>query len=716
MLTGVRFSERLIYPLLLCAVVLAVLYPFSTFMYMPKWDSMNGFLPYRYFISFFLQHGADPFWNPFQRLGYPGYADLQSGCWYPVTRIIMLFGQYDVTGLIVELLSCYLIAALGMYRLSLWLHQCRKTAFLLGLAYALSGFMVGSAHLMVFLIGVAWLPWIIWSVLAFLRHYERKYALYAAAFIAMNITGASPAYTIVLVYVLAGMILYHVIRHVHSLSVFGELVKASWPALLLLTLLCAPYVLSFLDFAPYFNRLGKRPYEEMILNPLSFGNYLSFVFPFAVNDVKSEWFKPTDLSLRNVYTGWVVLVAFLSALFSCRDKTKYYIPLIICTFISLWLAFGDLTFLYRWVYHLPGFGLFRHPSFFRSYALFCIMLLAGFRLKEYFQFGEWTISDKVTGALLAVFVFVVTAIAAVRSSAASLKTLLNEVADKAEIVTADVWTMILFNAVLIIAVLLVVVLLVRIFRLSFFSGLVIFTVMEMAMVVRLTGPTTMYYTFSYDKMKDYFCALPNDFVQPDLHKAMKFYDDKNGVRNTDGIWVNVSTFNKSVSWQGENPLRFAAFETAWKNGRLDVNLENPLFYSPEKMVVADSLIGPGLIWNAPSYPVECSNKMSITSAVVDFNCFRAHVNNDCASEQWLILNQNYHHLWSATMNGMHLDVHSVNDMLMGVLIPPAADGEIVFEYKSPLIIPVWYFAICGWLLIPALILKDFFNRKSRLVH
>jgi hypothetical protein len=569
---------------------------------------------------------------------------------------------------------------------------------------------------MVFLIGVAWLPWIIWSLLAFFKQYERKYALYSAAFIAMNVTGASPAYTIVLAYVLVALILYHIIRNVHSTKCLVDILRASWPALLLLTILCAPYVLSFLDFAPYFNRLGKRPYEEMILNPLSLGNYLSFVFPFSVNDVHSEWFKPTDLSLRNVFTGWVVLFAFFSAVFSYRIKTKYYFPLIFCTVFSLWLAFGDQTFLYRWVYHLPGFGLFRHPSFFRSYALFCIILLAGFRLKDFFLFKDFTIPDKVIGAFFVVFLLVISVVAGVRSSSSALLKLFAEVVDKAEIVSADVWTIIFLNALMIVAVLLIVFLLVRIFKLSSFSAIVMFTVFEMALFVRFTGPTTMYYTFGYDKMKEYFLSLPNEFVQPDLRKPMKYYDDKTAVRNTDGIWVNVSTFNKSISWQGENPLRFAAFETAWQNGRLDVNLENPLFFTPIKNGTIDSIAGQGLIWNAPSFPAICSNDMEIKSAEVNFNSFKTQVKNDCVNEQWLVLNQNYHHLWNAKLNNVRMDVHPINEMLMGVLIPASTQGEVVFEYDSPLIMPAWYLALVGWLALVILILKDVFKKKINVVH
>lgn len=716
MLNDKKIAHALIYPLVLCLIVLAILYPFTAFMHMPKWDSMNGFLPYRYFISFYLENDQPPFWNPFQRLGYPGYSDLQSGCWYPVTRIIMLFGQYDVTGLIIELLSCYLIAALGLYRLSLYLHECRKTAFLLGLCYSLSGFMIGSTHLMVFLIGVAWLPWIIWAVLAFFDSYKTRYAIYAAAFIAMNVTGASPAFTILLVYILVGMTVVHIVRRTYGLSSVLEMLTAGWPAVFFLLMLIAPYALSFLDFAPYFNRLGKRPYEEMILNPLSYGNYLSLIFPYAVNDVKSEWFKPTDLSLRNIYFGLAVLIAGLSALLSYRYKTKYYLPLLLCSFLACWLALGDLTFLYKWVYNLPGFGLFRHPSFFRSYFIFCIVLLAGFRLKDFFKHEEWTVTDKISLLLVGSTMLIFATFAMFNSPVGSWQTLIREIIKKKEIVSTGVWPMIAFNGAMVTILVLFALLLKRIFNLSWFYTMAIFTAAELLILVRLTGPTTMYYSFEYDKMKAYFTSLPDSIVQPGLNVPMKVYDDKNGVKGTDGIWVNVSTFNKSLSWEGENPLRFAAFENAWKNGTLELNLENPLFFFPRNLLESDTVKGPGWVWNMPVNYGFTDDSCEVHEIRAGLNNFLAKVTNDSSKPQWLILNQNYHHLWKASVNGNNLPVFVINDMLMGVVVQPGFSGEVLFKYDSPGILPTFYLSLLAWLIVLVIGVRDLMHKKRSIVH
>jgi hypothetical protein len=253
-------------------------------------------------------------------------------------------------------------------------------------------------------------------------------------------------------------------------------------------------------------------------------------------------------------------------------------------------------------------------------------------------------------------------------------------------------------------------------RISWFMALAVFTVLELASFVRLTGPTTMYYTFPYEGMKKCFLALPDQIAQPGLDTPMKYYDDKNGVKGTDGIWVNVSTFNKSLSWEGENPLRFASFENCWKNGTLEVNLENPLFFFPDRLAGNDTIRVSGQLWNAPEIHAFYPDQVKLNSIHVDFNRFRSSVANYSDEPQWLVLNQNYHHHWKASLDGRELPVYKVNDMLMGVLVPPHTQGEVLFSYHSLFVLPAWYLALATWCGILASAVYRYLRRKWTVVH
>lgn len=700
------FFSRNKYALILTALIVVVLYPLSFFMYMPKWDSVNGYLPYRYFISFYLENDQMPFWNPFQRMGYPGYADLQSGCWYPITRFLMLFGQYDVTSLNIELVSCFVIAGLGMYRLSLFLHESDKTAFLIGLSYALSGFMIGSTHLMVFLIGAAWLPWIIWSILSFFKTLKKKYAYLAAVFVAMNITGASPAFTILLVYIIVGLLMYQITRNLRDGQRLRLLWSGGWRAGLLLAAMLAPYVLSFVDFAPYFNRLGKRPYEEMIMNPFVIGDYVSFVFPYAVNDVKCEWFKPTDLSLRNGYIGLLGLLTLGVVLTRFRNRSVYTVPLVLCAVSALLLAMGDHFFLYKYIYHLPGFGVFRHPSFFRIYAILCLLLLAGFGLKALFAGEKLSRKNYIGLGVFAVLVVLSIALSWLHSSKELITQAWQEIVSMAEIPSAGVHTLILINGAAILMLVVLFILLYWLFKVPLLWSLVIVVFLDHGIQARLTGPTTMHYTFGYDKMNEYFAKLPSEINQEFNKAPMKLLNDKYGVTATDGIWVNVSTFNKTLSWEGENPLRFKDYEEAYKNGVLERNLENPLFYFAERTFESGDSLMPGYIWGLPEQAAFDTTKTTIGKVVVGFNQFAAEVTNLSEEPQWLVLNQNYHHHWKASLSGKQIPVYRVNEMVMAVKVPPTSQTVMEFKYDNKWIARAWKLSLLAYLLVIVVVLSE----------
>ena len=689
----ISLFKKNIYPLTLVVVVLAVLYPFTGMMNFPKWDTTNGYLPYRYFISFFLENDQMPYWNPFQRMGYPGYADLQSGCWYPITRIIMLFGQYDIISMNIELLSCFVIAALGMYRFSMSIHHNEKTAFLLGLAYSLSGFMTGSTHLMVFLIGVAWLPWIIWSLREYLKTMQMKYAVYLCGFMAMNITGASPAYTIIMLYIIIVLILWHWMRMKFSGTILWSILRQSWPAVIIFLVIMAPYVASFYEFLPYFNRAQQRPYEDMVINPLVPGNWLSLVFPYATNDRNHDWFKLTDLSLRNTYIGFAMLIMVLLGCIR-YFRNKIFIAFLISAILSFWIACGDETFLYQYLFKLPGFGTFRHPAFFRSYGIFCLIVLAGFRLKDLFEGKAFIRSEKILLGVSLSLLVMITAISAGHSSLELLKKAWHEVQIMEELPSTGLSTLTWLNGMVTIALLWIAVLLKKVAPLSWFTTIAFFTIADLGLQSRFTGPTTMYHTYDFTKMKSFFDELPHDIAQIPTDIPMREMHDKRDVKLTDGIQVNYATFFKHVCSEGENPLRMKDFDDAKKSGALDWNLNYPLIFMTDQFwQEGKKYVG----YEASDTNATIRNSQEIKAMNIGFNSFTADFSNPSGHESWLCLNQNYHGQWSAQIQGNPVPIEKVNGMIMAVKVPANSSGTVVFTYASKWLPILQWLAVVGWM-------------------
>lgn len=678
---GLFFKYRYQFTLVLC--ILICLWPLTFFIYIPKWDNINAYLPYRYFISDYIWSGHMPLWNSFQKLGYPAYSDLQSACWNPVFWITMLFGKYTIGSLIIELLFYYLIAGLGMFKLNNFLYKNSKTSFLISLAYALSGFMTGSSHLMVFLIGAALLPWCIYSVLQFFKTFRLKYCLLTSLFTALCFSAASPAYSIILIYIYMFIFFYFLWKNRKEAKSLKNIATGGAIIVACSILLLLPFLYSFFEFAPYFSRLGKLPYNSFLLkNPFTPAEYISFLFPYTVIS-KSEIFQHTDFSLRNAYIGLVGL-SYLSIAFITLKSRNIFI-LIACSVISLILAAGDETFIYKWVYHLPGFGNFRHPSFFRSYAIFCFLLIAGFAINKSVNEQDFSKKEKFIFLGLFAIIFLAGAASFFNTSFQEIKDLIkNNLIHRQEISSSLGSTHLFFNAIILLATGAAVYIMRKIYSLYVYASLAFFTIFDLATQTWLTAASTIYYKIPFENVSSWFKNLPQEINQEFNYTAIKFLDETN-LDRTEGIWMNLSTYNKTLSYVGYNPFDFKTYNEGYKNGRLKRNIENEILYFAveDQDINKDTTIRKGAIWSAPERIKIFAGQASLNAVRVGFNEFRASVENIAPAGQLLVLNQNYHHQWKAYFNNKELEVYKINDMVMGVEIPALSEGEIRFVYESP---------------------------------
>src|ERR1019366_4458046 len=82
-----------------------------------KWDTMDYFLPTRYFISECFANHIMPFWCPYIHMGFPIYADPQAGLWYPVDLLLALTTGYNVYIVQAEFIFHLIIAGIGFNKL-----------------------------------------------------------------------------------------------------------------------------------------------------------------------------------------------------------------------------------------------------------------------------------------------------------------------------------------------------------------------------------------------------------------------------------------------------------------------------------------------------------------------------------------------------------------------------------------------------------------------
>jgi hypothetical protein len=104
-------------------------------------------------------------WDPLVFGGFPMVGDPQVMQWYPLSLFFSLFqGSWNVF-----IISAYVLASSFTYGYVYTLTRSRLSAFVSGIVYGMSGFMMAHLGHVVIIHSVAWIPLIIWS-LEKLRH------------------------------------------------------------------------------------------------------------------------------------------------------------------------------------------------------------------------------------------------------------------------------------------------------------------------------------------------------------------------------------------------------------------------------------------------------------------------------------------------------------------------------------------------------------------
>ncbi len=683
------------FPLLLSAVIIVSVWPFSFYVFPLKWDNIDCYLPYKYFWTSTLLEGNWPWWNPYQYFGYPAYSDMQNGMWNPITWLmVLLFGKYSVISLSTELTVYFLIAGLGMYKFSKLISDSPYVRFFCGISFALSGFMVGTTQIMIFLMGAAWLPWILYCVWKLHESTQLKHAILLGIFIALQTTSASPCYTIILLYILIAGFVYSFWKAERKL----RLTMFYGVGAVVAILLVAPMIVGFMEFKPYFGRLGKLPYDPWIYEgSFDFAEYVSFLFPMSVLS-KSELWGPTDLTLRNGYFGIFGCLFFIVGLLNFRASKKVLI-FFLGAILFLLLAAGDYTPLYKLVYHLPGFGTFRHPSFFRSHALFFMILIAGIGLNHFLKERQnlKPVLLSLGGLTILGFVY------ALKDGTDNVYPLINDLIDfkgKPDYFTSP---FLLLNAVIVVLFLGVFWLL----RKKLSPKLIMFFVIsDLFLQTMITAPTTMISRHNtMEDFNEFYEQLPSEIDQRSLTTPLKKLHGKIDFINKYPVWRNIGTFTKSITPKGHNAAQFKEFNTLENNGGLENVIQNPLFFvAKTKVDSAQLATQTNTVWGTDVV----NDKLQISNGVISANSFGVNVQNQSPDKGLVVLNQNYHHLWKASIQNKPVEVIQVNDGLMAVEVPANYSGWLQFDFDTS------NTKIAIWIMVLAYLFTGYFFWHSQI--
>jgi hypothetical protein len=424
--------------------------------------------------------------------------------------------------------------------------------------------------------------------------------------------------------------------------------------------------------------------------------------------------------MRNGYIGFLPLIFALLTLFRIREvKIRW---LWIAFIVILLMAAGGETPFYRLVYHLPGFGLFRHPSIFRAHAMLLLTTLAviGFdhvvvkkqALKIDFKRMILFCGIGFIACFLLLFWY---------RFPGELGKWVNEFSYSKELSFYSMRTGLLINSLLLVILCVALYSVLVLKKEISAKWIILFTSIDLLIHAVISGPYTLSYPYKQAEYRSYFMNLPKDINQNDAQQPYSLlkenYDPK-----IPGIWRNTATLHKRLTYDGHNQTQFASFNALEKEGRFDWLLVNPLFTEAKGYklkALSDKPLAKSLQlkaclwqWDGPIKAIN-SDTMVVKNPKIGFNSFEVTIANTSDREDILLLTQNYHHNWKARLNGKKLKIHQANEAIMGIRIPKKTSGRVTVLFESPWFLPSTIAAASAYLFLFTLLilsyLKKYFN-------
>lgn len=339
------------------------------------------FVPWRTLAMEQLAQGVLPLWNPYSGAGAPLFANYQSALLYPPGWMTLLLGAG--WGLSVLAVAHLGLAGAGMAAFTRRLGAAPLGAGVAGMAFGLSGYLVARAGTYPMVSAAAWLPWMLWAALGWMRTGDRRMLAALAACWALALL-AGHAQTAWYSGLLLGMLL---------------LALAAWQRAFRRLLLA----LAALALGTLIPALQLAATAELLLaSQRSSGVSEAFAMNFSFSPLRlltlfapNVFGTPADGSFLTggayfedaAYIGLLPLTAALSALAGLRGRwragdalARPALLFALLALVGLALALGANTPLFPLLYrYVPTFDLFQAPVRWLLWTVTggCVLVAAG---------------------------------------------------------------------------------------------------------------------------------------------------------------------------------------------------------------------------------------------------------------------------------------------------------------------------------------------------
>ena len=674
----------------------------SFYLHPGKYDLIDCFYPWRFYIGECLQNGQLPYWNPYQDLGSPVHADPSSGAWYPMVWLIGYFNGYTIYSIGFELWFHVFLAGVGFYKLAKTLKLNQSFALLAGIVYMLSGIFIGNAQHLPYIISACWLPYVLNFYFRLAEEKSHVHSLKAAFFLFLMITGGYPAFTIILFYLLLIFFFIYFKKTYQTQSTRALIEFLSRHVLFLVYTIMLSLVMfvAIYQVSPYLSRLGDFSLEQALYSPFSPQSFVSFILPL-VSTTHTDFFN-SDLSMRNGYFGLFILLFFIIGIFSKKPiqlKVLFYFGL-----FSLTVAVGEYLpvreFLFKYV---PMMNVFRFPSVFRLFFIIAGILTGVYYLQESFNRKVWTKKTLSIGAMImSGFFLILFIIARSKGQLSLLSFIKNNLFIASE--ESTYWQNVAFQSIIQLLFLGIFLFVLWKFndRKKILAAIILLTITDLVIATQLNAPYTIYYdkvtakeaTENVSKYAKGFPKLKDISIEEAGHLPLI----------GSPFWQNMNTFQKQISAEGYNSFSFTSYEfleseysqlfTAMKKNKLLLLSDSILPESKLKVYKKDSLFTQNQIFlNEIDYDYLIQRAFEATKQdtafVKEYDAARFEISTSLGSRRLLTLHQKYYKGWKATVNGKKARIFKSNLNFMTIMVP-RGKNVVLFEYRNPVLKGAFY--------------------------
>lgn len=673
--------------LVIALAVLAAYWPLSSFQWaVAHGDTLNCWLPWRWFIASCLRDGRFPLWNPHQQFGYPLHADLQGPAWYP--EAIALGGTvgHGIHVLQALYLLYLMIGGWGMMRLTRSVHGDARAGLITGAAYAMGGFLTGHQQHFYAIISAAWMPWLLWAFLGLLRAPGWRWAARVAVLQGLLLTGGNHTFTIIGAYVLAALFALHAVQAWRAEGWFALRAMTGWSlaAGVGAALIGIGALHAWWESAPHLARGGALPYATAAQGAATGAALRSLLLPFTPLTAADA--PDADPSMGNLYLGALLLAFTLAALLRRRTALEQLLlgVLALCGLASLGAATPVHAALWRW---LPGMDLFRFPSYFHLFTWLAALILAGGTVRA------WLAEELRAQALLlplALLTAAAWAAGAVGASTAGSLPMEGSLFERMRALDAG-WHLLLGAAIT--APLLTVALVAAWRHRLGFALLLGLLLGEMAWSTSLAVWNTAVSDIHPAWLQRRLGALSESPVVPEPLPTKAYVDSGERLHylaHATQDYLGGFSRNGVNSFWLRNAMDLEVRHTAlW-----EAMARQPVAYLAERVIPASAYapdaIGPerdsGLVvMMEGAVPVRDTGRATDDAAeLVGFDRDAFTIRSSTGTERLLVLQQSHYPGWEAVVDGVRRPLLRVNIAAMGVAVPAGAH-EVVFRYRKPMV-------------------------------